>query len=594
VTVSAPTRVRFGEFEADLLSGELFRSGSRVPIQEKPFRILGMLIRHAGELVTRKAIFEEVWADTYVQEDQSLNTAVRKVRLALGDSPDASHYIETVGSRGYRFLQSVQSATNAASGTLAPQATRLAVLPFHNLGPDLEEHLSDGVTEEMIARLGRLRPHFCVIAPSSVMRYKNTQKSVAEIVQELAADYCLTGSIRRSGERVRITTQLISGEDQSCIWSDVYDRQATDVFAIQNEVAEKVARSTMRLLASDGSAYVTNARAHEAYLRGRYFWNKRTGPALFKSVEFFEEAIRQDPDYALSYVGLADAYVMLTQHGAMAPREAFPKAKEAILRALDFDPALAEAYVPLAWVHCIWDRDFGAAEADLRKALQLNPSYAYAYNVYAFLMTAQGRLDESLGALKRALHLDPVAVPTNSMYASALYFARQYDAALDQCRECFELDPTFSINHAVCGQVLEQQGLLVDATNAFLRDHETAPSNPLAWAHLARIYSKRGMLQESDEFLNRLVAAANGRNVPGYFTGLVYAARGEYDRAFTWLGKAELERSTWILFLGIDPKADALRDDARYAELLSKLGLQSLRRPTSSITGQSSPATVLS
>lgn len=593
MSVSAPTRVRFGEFEADFLSGELFRNGSRVPIQEKPFRILGILIRNAGELVTRKLIFEEVWADTYVQEDQSLNTAVRKVRLALGDSPDAPQYVETVGSRGYRFLYPVQAVTNGASTGLTAQGIRLAVLPFQNLGPDVEEHLSDGVTEEMIARLGRLRPHFSVIAPSSVMRYKNTQKSIAEIGQELAADYCLTGSIRRSGERVRITTQLISGADQSCIWSDIYDRRATDVFAIQNEVAEKVARSTMRLLASDGPVYVTNARAHEAYLRGRYFWNKRTVPALFKSIKFFEEAIRQDPDYALSYVGLADAYVMLAQQGAMAPPEAFPKAKEASLKALEFDPALAEAYVPLAWVYCIWNRDFTSAEAELRKALQLNPSYAYAYTVYAFLMTAQGRHAESLTALKRALHLDPVAVPTNSMYATALYFARRYEAAMDQCRECFELDPTFSINHAVSGQVLEQQGFLVDATNAFLRDYEAAPSNPIAWAHLSRVYAERGMLQESDTFLNRLLAASKGRIIPGYFTGLAYAARGEYDTAFTWLNQAEFVRSTWILFLGVDPKADSLRDDARYTELLRKLGLQSSRRPASLTTDQSSPAEVL-
>lgn len=551
-----------------------------------------MLIRHAGELVTRKQIFEKVWADTYVQEDQSLNTAVRKVRLALGDSSDAPHYVETVGSRGYRFLQPVQPIVSG-SNSLAARGIRLAVLPFHNLGPDLEEHLSDGVTEEMIARLGRLRPHFSVIAPSSVMRYKNSSKGVAEIVQELAADYCLAGSIRRSGGRVRITTQLISGEDQSCVWSDVYDRETTDVFAVQDEVAEKVARSTTRLLASSGSVYVTNARAHEAYLRGRYFWNKRTGPAMFKSLEFFEEAIQQDPDYALSYVGLADAYVMLTQHGLLPSREALPKAKQAALKALELDQSVAEAYVPLAWVRCTWDRDFGAAESDLRKALQLNPSYAYAYNAYAFLLSAQGRHAESLGALKRALHLDPVAVPTNSMYASALYFARQYDAALDQCRECLELDSTFYLTHAILGQVLEAQGSMEEATEAFLLDNHSAPWNPLAWAHLARIYAKRGMLQESSPYLNRLVTAAKERNIPGYFTSLVYAAMSDFDTAFAYLDRAEADRSTWILFLGIDPKADVLRDDPRYLALLSKLGLDALRRPEPLVSGQTTPDPVL-
>jgi len=595
VTLLGPIRFRFGEFEADLHSAELFRNGSRIPIQEKPFRILGILLLHAGELVTRKQIFEEVWADTYVQEDQSLNTAVRKVRLALGDSPDDPQYIETVGSRGYRFVRPVERVAVAGLNAGATQRRiRLAVLPFHNLGPDVEEHVSDVMTEQTITRLARLRPNLSLVAPSVVMGYRDSEKELANIFEKLAADYCLTGNVRRSGDRVRITTQLISGQDHSCVWSEVYDRQHAWPLAAQEEVAERIARSTVRVLLSRGPEHVTNPRAHQAYLRGHYCWNKGTGSALLKSVEFFEEAIRRDPDHVLSYVGLADAYVMLAQHGILAASDAFPKARQAALTALEADSETAEAYVPLAWVRCVYDRDFVAAEADLRKALHLNPNYAYAYNAYAFLLCAQGRFTESLGALKRALHLDPVAVPTNSMYASVLFFARQYDAAIEQCRECLELDPYFSICHAVHGQVLEQKGLLVEATEEFLRDYELAPGNPLAWAHLARIYARRGMLQESNKYLDRLLAASKQRYVSAYFTALVYVALSQYDTAFEWLNRAEAERSTWILFLGIDPKADPLRDDPRYAGLLRKLGFNSDRFSRHALASQQSFSPILS
>jgi TolB-like protein/tetratricopeptide (TPR) repeat protein len=571
VSPIGPIRLRFGDFEADLQSAELFRSGSRIPIQDKPFRILALLLLRPGELVSRKQIFEEVWADTYVQEDQSLNTAMRKVRLALGDSPDAPLYIDTVGSRGYRFIYPVEPSEGVSHNL---RNVRLAVLPCTTLGPEPEDHFSDGITEEMIARLGRLQPQFSVIAPASVMRYKQDGgKDIADVLRELAVDYILSCNMRRSDQRIRITTRLISGVDQSCIWSDTYDRDLTDIFAIQQEISEKIARSTMRLLSPAGPAHVTNTAAHEAYLRGRYFWNKREGPAMLKSLRFFREAIEHDPNYGLSYAGMADAYIMLAQHGVLRALEALPEARDAALKALSLDDTMAEAYVPLAWVKCAYDRDFADAEAQCRKALQINPSYSYAYIAYAFLLTAQGRHAESLAALKRALHIDPVSLPTNTIYASALYFARQYDAAIEQCRETLELDANFSIAHAILGQALEQKGMLDEAAEAFRRDAELAPWNPLARTHLARVCALQGRRDETLQCLEQLRAMASQNYVPSYFIGLIYAALGDADAAFHWLQKAEQDRTNWVLFLSTDPKVDSLRNDPRFTALLQKTGL---------------------
>jgi TolB-like protein/Flp pilus assembly protein TadD len=576
MTSDGSTRLSFGEFQVDLRAGELFRGGVRVPLQEKPFRVLSLLLRNAGQMVSRKSIFEEVWCGTYVQEDQSLNTAMRKVRLALGDSADQPQYIETVGSRGYRFVHPVETH---GEGPLRRRGIRLAILPFQNLGPELQEHFSDGMTEEMIACVGRMHPHLSVIAPSSVMRYKNTARELSEILEELGVDYVLSGSVRRVGTRVRIATQLVNGADQTCIWSDSCERDVTDLFAFTDEVAERIVRSTLRLLGPDGVSHATNSAAHECYLRGRYFWNKRSAPALLKSIDCFQQASTHDPGYALSYVGLGDAYLMLAHQGIMAPLSALPKAKEAAVKALELDPELAEAYVPLAWVKAVLDRDFVGAEADCRKAIQRNPSHAFAYVAYAFVLGVQGRHSEGLSAVKRALHLDPVSLPTNMIYASQLYFARQYDTAIEQCKECFELDPNFAIPYAIYGQALEQKGQWVEAIQAFERERELAPWSPLACAHLARVHAQMGAPETARHHLDNLLQLRTEKHVPSYFIALVYAALGDDDGALEWLLRADEERSNWILFSSVDPKIDTLRTDSRFVELLRKVGLPLVQVP---------------
>jgi adenylate cyclase len=562
--------LRFAEFEFCDEPGHLLKSGSRVPLQEKPFRILSMLLAHHGQLVTRREIFKAIWAGTYVLEDQSLNTAMRKVRLALNDSPDDPKFIETVGSRGYRFIHPVEPADGTIS---APRTIRVAVLPLENLGPQADEHLSDGITEEMITRLGGLRPNFAVIALSSVMRYKSCNSDLTGILRELGADYVLSGSIRRSGNRVRISTRLIDGIDQSCAWSGTFDRGLSDVSSIQHEVAANVARSTARLLSSGGDLREPQSVAHETYLRGRFFWNKRTAPALLKSVELFNSALAEDPNYALSYVGLADAYIMLAQFGVLPGSQAFPIAKDAAVKALTLDHLSAAAHVSMAWVKAVYEHDFNGAEYECKIALRLDPNYSFAYNTYAFLLTALGRHSESIEFIRRGLQLDPVSLPVNTIYATVLYFARQYEAAIEQCKECLELDPGFAMAHAVYGQALEGLGLLGEAARHFQMNAELAPWNPGAWAHLGRISALQGMRAESLRYLDQLSADAGSRYVPSYFIAQVYAALGETDAAFQRLDRARIECSNWTVLTGIDPKFDHLHSDPRFDVLLQQLGL---------------------
>lgn len=570
------TTLRFGEFEADLRAGELFRDGARVPLQDKPFRVLSLLLLNAGHLVTRKAIFEDVWCGTYVQEDQSLNTAMRKIRLALGDSAEQPQYIETVGSRGYRFIHPVNSRP---SDGLRSRRIRLAILPFDDLGPDPEEQFSHGLAEELIACVGRMHPHLSVIAPSSVMRHQKMQREISEILDELAVDYVLSGSVRRSGTRVRVATRLVSGADQACVWSESCERHITDAFTIQNEIAEKIVRSILQLLGPAGPAQETNSDAHEAYLRGRYFGSKRSAPALFKSLECFQRASGLDPNYALNYVGLADTYVMLSQHGIMAPLAALPKAKEAALKATELDSSMAEARVPLAWVKAVCDRDFSGAEADCRKALQANPGYAFAYITYAFLLTLQGRHKESRLALKRALQVDPVSVSTSTLYASGLYYSRQYDTAIEQCKECFDLDANFAIAYTIHGQALEAKKMWAESLQAFERGRELAPWNPILRAHIARVKARSGKRDEARRHLDNLLRVRSEKYVPSYFIALIYAALGDGDSMFEWLARADRERSHWILFLSVDPKIDRYRADPRFEPLVRKLGLPVMDLP---------------
>jgi len=454
--------VRFGMFEADLRAGDLRKNGLRIKIQEKPLQILVLLLEHAGEAVTREELRQRLWSgDTFVDFDHSLGTAMGKLRQALGDSAKRPLFIETLGSRGYRFIAPVASsggtpilpieepavdtagasreksswrrrktwlmvaaatASMLAAVAIASQAgawrdrlrglppaiNSLAVLPLEDLARDPDqEYFADGMTDELItdlARIGALR----VISRTSIMRYKKLRKPLAEIARELNVDAVVEGTIRRAGGRVRITAQLIQVNPEKHLWTETYDRDLRDVLALQEEVARDIAGEIRIKLTPQERAGLSNARlvdpkAHEAYLKGEYFWNKRTAPGMEKSVGYFSQAIQMDSSYALAYAGLANTYNLQGYYAYVSARETYSKARAAALQALALDATLTEAHVALGLYRSCYEWDQPAADRELRRAIELSPGNTMAHVWRGEALSVSSRHAEALAELDRAL-----------------------------------------------------------------------------------------------------------------------------------------------------------------------------------------------
>lgn len=607
--------VRFGVFEVDFRAGELRKNGLKVKLQEQPFELLAMLLERPGELVTRDELRERLWpADVFVDFDQGLNKAINKLREALHDSAESPRYVETLPRRGWRFLAPVETVEPAAAavrpararavrlGALAATAlvalglyitwtrlgqrasppsgrVRLAVLPFRNLslGTD-QDYFSDGLTEEMMAQLSRLSPaRLAVIARTSVMYYKSTPKRADQIGRELGVDYILEGSVRREARRVRITAQLVQVSDQSQLWSETYERDAGNVFAIQGDVAQRVAGSlALELLpgrkAALGRAPTRNEAAYDAYLQGRYYWNKRTEEGFTRGIAYFQQAVRDDPDFAPGHAGLADAYNLLANYGTLPPKDSIPRAKEAARTALEIDPALAEAHASLGWARLVYDRDWKGAETSFRQAIELDPAYPSAHQWYAYLLRALGRHAEALAEARRAEDLDPLSIILHAIIGWHYYLARDYDRAIEECRKTIELEPGFSRVHTYLGRAYLQKGRPEEAIAELTRARALFGDNPARDAELAHAYAVAGRTQAAHKTLQELIELSKHRYVEADLVARIYMGLGERDLAFRWLERAYDEHAVHLVLLKVDPALDPLRDDPRFADLLRRVG----------------------
>ncbi len=576
--------VRFGAFEVDLRAGEVRKRGLKIKLQEKPFQILAMLLERPGEIVTREELRKKLWpADTFVDFDHSLNTGINKIREALRDSADNPRFVETLARRGYRFVAPVDELGQASRPRPKPPAEkiRLAVLPFHNLSADPEqEYFSEGMTEEMIAHLGRLHPQrLGVIAGNSAMRYKHTDRGIDQIGHELGVDYILAGSVRRAADRVRITAQLIQVSDQTHLWAEIYERQLADVLAIQSDVAGRIARSlTVELLPAQQAALArastTNSEAYEAYLKGRYHWNKRTEEGLKKAIEYFEQATAKDPEYALAYAGLAECLSVLGWYSLHPPKESVPIAKAAATKALEIDNKLAEAHTSLASAKMYYDWDWLGAEREFKLALELNPNYATAHHWYGDYLVMMGRFAEASTELERAHELDPLSLIINKTTGDPFYYGRQYDQAIEHFRKIIEAEPNFYVTHIFLGWAYEQKGQFPEAIAEF----ETASrldDSPVILAALGRAYAVSGKRGEAQKVLEELKELSQRRYVSPYLMAIIYTGLRKKDQAFEWLEEAYQDRSDWLAWLKVDPRLDSLRSDPRFTDLLGRVGLAS-------------------
>jgi serine/threonine protein kinase len=465
-------------------------------------------------------------------------------------------------------------------GNRPPRIESLAVLPLENLSRDPEQdYFADGMTEALISELSRISS-LKVISRTSVMRYKGTRKSLQEITQDLHVDAVVEGSVQRSGERVQIRAHLIQGATETRLWGNSYERDLQDVLALQGEIAEGIAKEikagvTQQNWARQASARQVNPMAYEAYLKGRYHWYKRSPESLNKSLQYFQEAIERDPNYASAYSGMADSYNLLgwALIGVQPPREAFPRAKSAARRALEIDDRQAEAHAALAWTSYVYDWDWQTAEREFKRALELNPRYAPAHIWYSHYLESVGRSEESFAESKRALDADPLGLIINLHLGWYYLFTRKYDLAIEQLQKTLELDPNFILARMFLGQAYQQKGMMDEAIREFQEAVSLSGRNPVYLGGLGQAYALAAKRREAMGVLEELKKQSRLRYVAARAIAEVYVGLGERDQAFFWLGKAIEERDGWLVHLRRDPRYDSLRSDPRFADLLRRIGL---------------------
>jgi TolB-like protein/DNA-binding winged helix-turn-helix (wHTH) protein/Flp pilus assembly protein TadD len=633
--------VRFGNFEVDLEDGELRQKGVKIKIQEQPLLILTALLERPGEIVTREQLRERLWpSDTFVDFEHSLNSAIKKLRQTLQDDAVRPVFVETIPKRGYRFIApttmvadetpEVQSSPIREAGRVGPapsgEARRrktltagallavivliaatavyqvrrgpggggastgkimLAVLPFENYSAEPEqEYLADGLTEEMISQLGSLRPDkLGVIARTSAMKYKRARVAVDQIGKELGVDYVLEGSIRTETDRVRVTAQLIRVKDQTHLWARNYERSHGGILSMQQEVASAIANEIQVELTPQykeriASLQFADPRAHEAYARGRYFWNKRTDADLATAIQYFEEVLRYEPKYALAYSGLADAYFYRSYAwGSLQPREGMPKAKAAAAKALELDPNLAEAHTSMALVKLFYDWDWPGAEAEFKRAIELNPNYPTAHHGYAvLLMVVYGRKDDSISEANRALELDPLSIPLNNIVALLLSDAGRSDEIIERAGKLHELNSKMPDPYSYMSAAYEAKGSLNQAVEASLKAHELQGAQAEEMAQLRQAYAAGGITAfrrtEAEDILKRAKQQPPQTVLDRLSLAGAYVQVGNHNAALDILEKICDERSGMAVWTRIDfSRPGPFRAEPRFQALLNRIGL---------------------
>jgi TolB-like protein/DNA-binding winged helix-turn-helix (wHTH) protein len=613
---SAPERtaVRFGMFEVNFQTGELRKNGSKIKIQEQPFQLLALLLEHPGEVVTREQLRQKLWSDgIYVDFERSLNRAVVKLRDALGDSAESPRFIETLPRRGYRFIAPVSDTVAAPAAppsevlnqrklairrwsiglialllmVSAVAALRLikssrsqqrsinaiAVLPLDNLSADpAQDYFAEGMTDELItelAQLGKLR----VISRTSVLRYKNTRLTLPEIARELNVDAVVEGSVLRSGDRVRISAQLVDARADRHIWAHSYEGELRDVLTVQREVAHQIAQQ-IRLSVNGEQNHELPARslvpeAHDAYLQGRYHANRQTQKEMETALQYYRTALSKDPDYAPAYAAMAECYDYLALY-YWKPRDALPQAKAAALKAVELDDSLAEGHAVLGIVYLEFDWNWPAAEREIRRALDLNPS-SIAHLHYAEYLVSLGRRAEAVAEIESARSVDPFSLRVMSEGVFWEFIARNYDLAIQAGRASLASEPNNAPLYSYLALIYAQQKRYPEAIDLAEKARRMDESAFIA-AIVASTYAAAGRRADAERMLNGISQELKEQYSCSYEVGAAYLALGEVNQAFHWLDMAYDNRSTCMVALKQDPRFDSLHSDPRFQTLVWRVG----------------------
>ena len=592
----------FGPFRLDSKARVLLRGSEVVALTPKALDTLLVLVEHGGSPVLKDDLMKQVWPETFVEET-NLTQQISLLRKVLDDSSGGVSYIETIPKRGYRFAAALNKevpvrrkrpasvfigaavallacvglavylwGSRAGSETNPPA---IAVLPFADMSADKsQEYFTDGLTEELIDALAKT-PGLRVVARTSSFAFKGKQQDVREIGERLKVGMVVEGSVRQTGERLRITAQLDSVKDGLHIWSATYERDRKDIFAVQAEIARAVAAALKIQLADQPNKRLAtqptaSLEAYGLYLKGRYAWNERTAEALARARHYFEEAIRIDPNYASAYAGLADAYVQGPV--GLPPSEAIPKARAAARKAIELDDRLAEPHSSLGFIHFNHDWDWPGAELEFKRAIELNPNYANVHHAYSHYLTSMGRHLESLRESQTALDLDPLETIINTHMEWYLHYARQYDQALAKCLRTLEKDPNFLMSKLILGQTYEQKGMNQQAIAAF-QDAIRLSKDDIEVGYLGNALAVAGRKDDALGVLVDLQKLSKERRVSPYSIALVYTGLGDRDHAFEWLERAYAERSPQLVILKVEPRFDSIRSDPRFGALMARMGL---------------------
>jgi len=559
--------VRFGPFELDGAAGELRKDGSRIRLQGQPLQVLQVLLEQAGRVVTREELQRRIWpADTFVDFDHGINNAIKRLREALGDTSETPRYVETLPRRGYRFI-----------GKSEPEGARLrslAVLPLKNLSHDPEqEYFAEGLTEALIttlAKIGELR----VTSRTSSMLYKGACKPLREIARELEVDVVVEGTVLREGDRIRVTAQLIDPIHDSHLWAESYERDLRNVLALQSEVAQAIAREVRIKLTPQERAQITqvldvDANAYEAYLKGRYYWNRRSAQSLGKCVDCFRQAIAADPNYAAAYSGLADGLTISGLWSLLAPADGCGKAKELAQHAIELDPGLAEAHASLAWAIASYDYDFSGAEREFERAIELNPKYATAHEWFGMLLAMLGRYEEAYTELVRAIRLDPCSPVMYWAFGFVCWCGRRYDYGIEHCNRALELDSAFTPAYWQLGVIHLSKQMYGPAASALKRADEISPDAPIIVAFLAAVYAATGH-PDFDETMDRLNTISNRRYVSPFLMGWIYSVL-DHRKALEWLERGYAQRAEWMALLKTGSVFDPMRSEPGFQALFRRV-----------------------
>jgi len=567
---------KFGRFRLDGTGRVLFRGDEAVPLSPKAAEVLLLLVTNAGSVVEKKELLSKVWQDAFVEEG-SLTRTISILRKVLEAGSDGQECIATVSKRGYRFVLPVKEVV--AQKGVASEKTLLAVLPFENLsGARSQEYFSDGLTEEMITQLSQLNPEkLGVIARTSAMRYKGSNKSARRIGQELGVAYLLEGSVQRAGRRVRITAQLIQVSDQTHLWAHKYERGVGDILAIQSDVAAAIASEIRIKLAPQAEARlertsILEPRAYEAFLRGRYLWNQRTRKALENSLLQFGQSIKHDRGYAPAYAGMADSYLSLLDDGYLPPRAATTQARQWAKKAITIDEAYAEPHSSLGHAH-YHEYEWTEAEREFQRSIALNPNYPSAHFYYALYLVALGRHEEAVAEAKKALALDPVNLTAQTNVSMIEYRAGRYDEAIEEARRVLDVNTSYAHAHYVLGRAYVQKGMYREAIRSARRAVALEGSNVRYIASLVYIYGVAGKRNNALQTRGKIRRIMAQKYVPPYMVAICYAGLGKNDEALSWLKRACEERSAETPFVNVDPRLAALGADPRFRQILRKLRL---------------------